>query len=116
MSECKSCDNFDLSTNTCLVDGSKGYVNQKSLHCNCDKYVAGKWGTNENEHIPFYNDSKIQATIVANWGDGMPPCKHMTNDKICKLFTGTCKRREYAELLKVPVNYCCPDYEAYGES
>lgn len=98
MSECKSCENFDLSTNECLVDGSKGYADQKCLHYNCDKYVAGKWGTNEDEHFP------------------LPPCKHMTNDKVCNFFTGICKRREYAELLKVPVKYCCPEYEAYGES
>lgn len=116
MSECKSCENFDLSTNKCLVDGSKGYVDQKCLHYNCDKYVAGKWGTNEDERIPFYDDGKIQATVVVNWGDSIPPCKYMTNNKICKLFTGTCKRREYAELLKVPVNYCCPEYEPYGKS
>ncbi len=51
MSQCKQCDNFDLSSNICLVDGSKGYENKKCLHEKCDKYIEGHWTTNEDEHF-----------------------------------------------------------------
>lgn len=40
---CKSCDNFDLCTNTCLINGKKGYVNQICLHPNCANYKEGDW-------------------------------------------------------------------------
>ena len=49
--ECISCENFDLSANVCLIDGSKGYANKKCLHINCDRYAIGHWTTNEDEHI-----------------------------------------------------------------
>ena len=54
MIQCKHCNNFDLSDNTCLIDGSKGYKNQKCLHENCNKFEQGHWTTNEDEHKPLY--------------------------------------------------------------
>lgn len=41
--ECKSCENFDLSTNECLIDGSIGYENQACLHSDCEKYSETTW-------------------------------------------------------------------------
>lgn len=72
MSQCKNCENFDLSSNVCLIDGSKGYENQKCLHENCDKFKQGHWTTNEDEHKPFYSDGKIQAFKIVGWNNDKP--------------------------------------------
>lgn len=72
MSQCKNCNNFDLSENICLIDGSKGYENQKCLHENCDKFKQGHWTTNEDEHKPFYSDGKIQAFKIVGWNNDKP--------------------------------------------
>ena len=46
---CKHCENFDLQNNTCMIDGSKGYVNQKCVHMNCEHYQTGSWNTNTED-------------------------------------------------------------------
>lgn len=40
---CMSCENCDLITNTCLVDGRKCYENGVSLYPDCEKYEKGHW-------------------------------------------------------------------------
>jgi len=41
--ECGSCNNCDLYTNECLIDGSKCYINQVCLNPNCKHYKEGEW-------------------------------------------------------------------------
>jgi len=43
MTECKHCEHFDLFTNECLIDNSKGYENKVCLHYNCAHYEDAKW-------------------------------------------------------------------------
>ena len=41
--ECKNCENFDISANTCLIDNSKGYNKGTPLHEDCEKYKEVHW-------------------------------------------------------------------------
>ena len=41
--DCRSCNNFDLYANECLIDGSKGYVSQVCIHPDCKDYRKGEW-------------------------------------------------------------------------
>lgn len=41
--ECKNCNNCDLYSNECLIDGSKCYENQVCIHKNCENYKEGEW-------------------------------------------------------------------------
>jgi len=50
--ECKHCENCDLTTNECLLDQSKCYLDGKCLHDDCSKYLEGKG------FVPHYNVRK----------------------------------------------------------
>ena len=41
--DCRSCNNFDLYANECLLDGSKGYISQVCIHPDCKNYKEGDW-------------------------------------------------------------------------
>lgn len=41
--DCRSCNNFDLYANECLIDGSKGYISQVCIHPDCEHYKEGEW-------------------------------------------------------------------------
>ena len=40
---CKTCSNFNLNENRCVLNGLKGYENQVCLHYNCPDYRQGEW-------------------------------------------------------------------------